>query len=206
MPCMSASLKSMPPRKPVRTARSCQPGTTASAATMTSELISATASKEPVITTEQMRAAIRSRKRRPIFAVDIAMPRDLEAGIGDLNDIYLYTIDDLDKVIMEGHSDREAAAVDANRILDDETQRYLSIERSKEVAPLITALRDHGDALRNEVLEQARRRLAKGVDQDEVLQFVTSSLLKKLLHQPSVKLRDAYRSIVWPSSQPPVTR
>jgi len=154
-------------------------------------LISSTASKEPVVTTAQMQAAIRSRKRRPIFAVDIAVPRDLEAGIGELDDIYLYTIDDLDKVVIEGQSDRQAAAVDAQRILDDETQRYLSIERSKEVAPVITALRDHGDALRNEVLEQARRRLAKGVDQDEVLQFVASSLLKKLLHQPSVRLREA---------------
>ncbi len=154
-------------------------------------LISSTASTEPVVTTEQMRSAMRARKRRPIFAVDIAVPRDFEAGIGELDDVYLYTIDDLDKVITEGRSNREAAAVDANRILDDETRRYLNIERSKEVAPVITALRDHGDALRNEVLEQARRRLAKGADQDEVLEFVTSSLLKKILHQPSVRLREA---------------
>ena len=154
-------------------------------------LISSTASTEPVVTAAQMQSAIRARKRTPIFAVDIAVPRDLEAGIDEIDDIYLYTIDDLDKVIVEGQSNREAAAVDANRILDDETQRYLSIQRSKEVAPIITALRDHGDALRHEVLEQARRRLAKGADQDEVLEFVTSSLLKKILHQPSVRLREA---------------
>ncbi len=154
-------------------------------------LVSSTASTEPVITTAQMQAAVQARKRRPIFAVDIAVPRDLEAGIDELDDVYLYTIDDLDKVILEGQSNREAAPVDANRILDDETQRYLSIERSKEVAPIITALRDHGDALRHEVLEQARRRMAKGADQDEVLEFVTSSLLKKILHQPSVRLRKA---------------
>lgn len=154
-------------------------------------LISSTSSTEPIVTTEQMRSAIRARKRRPIFAVDIAVPRDLEAGIGELDDVYLYTIDDLDKVIVEGQSNREAAAVEADRILIEETQRYLSIERSKEVAPIITALRDHGDTLRHEVLEQARRRLAKGVDQDEVLEFVTASLLKKLLHQPSVRLREA---------------
>ena len=154
-------------------------------------LISSTSSTEPIVTTEQMQSAIRARKRRPIFAVDIAVPRDLEAGIGELDDVYLYTIDDLDKVIVEGQSNREAAAVDADRILIEETQRYLSIERSKEVAPIITALRDHGDTLRHEVLEQARRRLAKGADQDEVLEFVTASLLKKLLHQPSVRLREA---------------
>jgi glutamyl-tRNA reductase len=154
-------------------------------------LISSTSSTEPVITTGQIKSAIRARKRKPIFAVDIAVPRDLEAGIAALDDVFLFTIDDLDKVIMEGQSNREAAAVDANRILDDETQRYLSIERSKEVAPIITALRDHGDALRHEVLEQARRRLAKGADPDEVLEFVTASLLKKILHQPSVRLREA---------------
>ena len=157
-------------------------------------LISSTASTEPVVTLPQMEAAIRARKRKPVFAVDIAVPRDLEAAIGDLDDVYLYTIDDLDKVIMEGQSNREAAAVDANRILDDETRRYLSIERSKEVAPIITALRDHGDDIRNQVLEQARRRLAKGADSDEVLEYVTSALLKKLLHQPSVQLRKAGES------------
>ena len=154
-------------------------------------LISSTASTEPVVTLEQIRAAIRQRRRKPVFAVDIAVPRDLEAAIGDLDDVYLYTIDDLDKVIMEGQSSREAAAVDANRILDDETKRYLSIERSKEVAPIITALRDHGDDLRMQVLEQARRRLARGADSDEVLEYVTSALLKKLLHRPSVRLRQA---------------
>jgi glutamyl-tRNA reductase len=154
-------------------------------------LISSTASKDPIVTTEQMEGAIGVRKHKPIFAVDIAVPRDLEAGIGELDDVYLYTIDDLDKIIVAGQSNREAAAVDANRILQDETQRYLSIERSKEVAPLITALRDHGDTIRRQVLEQARRRLAKGTDQDEVLEFVTSSLLKKILHQPSVRLREA---------------
>ncbi len=154
-------------------------------------LISSTASTEPIVTTEQMRNAIRTRKRKPIFAVDIAVPRDLEAGIDELDDVYLYTIDDLDKVIVEGQNNRETAALDADRILVDEMQRYLSIERSKEVAPIITALRDHGDTLRHQVLEQARRRLAKGADPDEVLEFVTASLLKKILHQPSVRLRQA---------------
>ena len=154
-------------------------------------LISSTASTEPVVSFDQMQAAIKARRHKPVFAVDIAVPRDLDPEIGTLPDVYLYTIDDLDKVIMEGQSNREAAASDAKRILDDETKRYLSIERSKEVAPIITALRDHGDDLREQVLEQARRRLAKGADSDEVLEYVTSALLKKLLHQPSVRLREA---------------
>jgi glutamyl-tRNA reductase len=154
-------------------------------------LISSTASADIIVSFEQMKAAIKTRKRKPVFAVDIAVPRDLDPDINKLDDVYLYTIDDLDKVIVEGQSNREAAAVDANRILDDETIRYLSIERSKEVAPVITALRDHGDEIRQQVLEQARRRLAKGADSDEVLEYVTSALVKKLLHQPSVRLREA---------------
>jgi glutamyl-tRNA reductase len=154
-------------------------------------LISSTASSEPVVRLEQMKKAIQARKRKPVFAVDIAVPRDLEPGIGDLDDVYLYSIDDLDKVIVAGQNNREEAAVDAMLILEDETRRYLSIQRSKEVAPVITALRDHGDAIRQQVLEQARRRLAKGADSDEVLEFVTASLLKKILHQPSVRLREA---------------
>ena len=154
-------------------------------------LISSTASTETIVSLKQMTSAIKARKHKPVFAVDIAVPRDLDPDIGDLDDVYLYTVDDLDKVIIEGQSNREAAALDANKILDDETRRYLSIERSKEVAPVITALRDHGDELREQVLEQARRRLAKGADSDEVLEYVTSALLKKLLHQPSVRLREA---------------
>jgi len=154
-------------------------------------LISSTASSEIIVSLEQMTSAIKARKHKPVFAVDIAVPRDLDPGISTLNDVYLYTVDDLDKVIVEGQSNREAAALDANKILDDETRRYLNIERSKEVAPVITALRDHGDEIREQVLEKARRRLAKGADSDEVLEYVTSALLKKLLHQPSVRLREA---------------
>jgi glutamyl-tRNA reductase len=154
-------------------------------------LITSTASPTPVITTAAIREAIRLRRRRPIFAVDIAVPRDIEPEVAQLDDVYLYTIDDLDKVILEGQGNREAAAVDANRILDDEIARYLSIERSKQAAPVITALREQGEAMRAEVLAQARRRLAGGADQDEVLEYATAALMKKLLHTPSVRLREA---------------
>jgi glutamyl-tRNA reductase len=154
-------------------------------------LISSTASPDAVITHLQMEAAIRTRKRRPMFAVDIAVPRDIEAEVAELDDVYLYTIDDLDKVVMEGQGNREAAAVDANRILDEEISRYLSMERAKEVAPLITSLRENADALRSDVLKQARRRLAQGAAGDEVLEYATAALMKKLLHSPSVRLREA---------------
>jgi len=154
-------------------------------------LISSTASSDLVISLEQMTKAVQARKRKPVFVVDIAVPRDVDPRISDLDDVYLYTIDHLDKVIVEGQSNREAAATFANEILDSELQRYLNMERSKEVAPIITELRNHGDAIRNEVLKQARLRLNKGASDDEVLEYATSSLLKKMLHQPSVRLREA---------------
>ena len=154
-------------------------------------LITSTASPEPVISLEQITDAIKKRKRKPMFAVDIAVPRDIEEAVAELDDVYLYTIDDLDKVIMEGQGHREAAAVDAQRILDAEIQRYLNIQRSQEVAPVITAIREQARDIRQQVLEQAQRRLAQGTDSSEVIEYATASLLKKLLHNPSVSLRKA---------------
>jgi glutamyl-tRNA reductase len=154
-------------------------------------LITSTASPEPIITRADIEAALKLRKRKPIFAVDIAVPRDIEREAADLNDLYLYTIDDLQKVIQEGQLSREAAALDANRILDEEIARYLSMERAKQVSPVITALRDRAESVRDEVMREARRRLKKGVDSDEVIEYATASLMKKLLHHPSVRLRAA---------------
>ncbi|MDH3611793.1 MAG: glutamyl-tRNA reductase [Gammaproteobacteria bacterium] len=154
-------------------------------------LITSTASPEPIITRSQIEAAMKTRKHKPIFAVDIAVPRDIAADVAELSDVYLYTIDDLQKVIQEGQTHREAAAVDANRILDEEIARYLSIERAKQASPVITALREHGATIRDGVLRDAQRRLDKGVDSREVIEFATASLMKKLLHNPSVRLREA---------------
>ena len=157
-------------------------------------LISSTASRQPIVSLEQMQRAVRARRRRPVFAVDIAVPRDIEPAVSTLDDIYLYTIDDLEKVVLEGQSNHQAAVADAERILADETRRYLDMERGKQVAPVITALRDHGDALRHEVMERARRRLARGQATDDVLEYALGSLLKKLLHEPSARLRAAGES------------
>ena len=154
-------------------------------------LMTSTAATEPIITLSQMQAAVKARKRKPIFAVDIAVPRDIEAGVADLNDIYLYTIDDLDRVILEGQGNREAAAVEANRLLDEEIQRYANIERSKEVVPVIAALRENGESLRSEINAQARRRLARGESAEDAIEYATAALMKKLLHKPSVALRKA---------------
>ncbi len=154
-------------------------------------LITSTAAPEAIITANMVKAAMKTRKRKPVFAVDIAVPRDIEPEVAKVRDVYLYTIDDLQKVIQDGQMSREAAAVDANRILDDEIRRYLSIERAKKVSPLIVALREQGETIRDGVLHEAQRRLDKGVDSREVIEFATAMLMKKMLHNPSVRLREA---------------
>ena len=154
-------------------------------------LISSTASPEPIIGVEEMKAAVKARKSKPMFVCDIAVPRDIDPDVADLNNVFLYTVDDLDRVVLEGQGNREAAVTDANRILDDEINRYLSVQRARQTVPTINALRDQADTIRDEVLSQASRRLANGADGQEVLEYATSAMLKKLLHQPSVRLRQA---------------
>ncbi len=154
-------------------------------------LICSTASPDPVVTLSQMQAAITARKHKPIFAVDIAVPRDIESSVGELDDVYLYTLDDLEKVIMEGQGNREAAAIEANMLLDDEIRRYQNIERSKQVAPVIAALREYSESLRDEVNVQAQRRVERGETAKDAIEYATASLMKKLLHHPSVTLRKA---------------
>jgi glutamyl-tRNA reductase len=157
-------------------------------------LITSTAATEPVITAAQVKAALKARKRKPIFACDIAVPRDIEAEAGELDDFYLYSIDDLDKVILEGQGNREAAAIEAHKLVDDEIRRYAAIERSKQVAPIISTLRDSHEAVRKQVAAQARKRMRKGESPEDAIEFATASLMKKILHKPSVALRKAGES------------
>ena len=138
-----------------------------------------------------MEAAIKSRKHKPIFAVDIAVPRDIESGVSGLEDVYLYTIDDLDKVIQQGQGNREAAAVEADKLLDDEIRRYQNIERSKQAVPVIAALREHSQSIRDEVNSLAEKRLARGESAQDAIEFATAAMMKKMLHGPSVSLRKA---------------
>jgi len=154
-------------------------------------LITSTAATEPVVTTQQIANALKARKHKPIFACDIAVPRDIETGAGDLDDFYLYTIDDLDKVILQGQGNREAAAIEAHRLLDEEIRRYAAIERSKQVAPIIATLRESHETVRKQVAAKARKRMAKGESAEDAIDFATAALMKKMLHRPSVALRKA---------------
>ncbi len=154
-------------------------------------IVASTRSPDPIITTEQMRVAITKRRRRhPVFVADIAVPRDIEADVGDLTDIYLYTVDDLNGVITESLEARKQAAVDAEKLIDNALEKYEAGGRAIEAAPLIRAVRGRAEVLRNDILEAARRR-AETRGADEALNYLANTLTNKLLHAPSNAIRRA---------------
>lgn len=154
-------------------------------------VVSSTASPQPVLTYEAVRDALRARKHRPMFLVDIAVPRDIEARVGELEDVYLFTIDDLHNVVSENQQSRREAARDAEQLLQTELAQFQLALRTLDAAPTIRELRDHADALRTQTLEQAQRMLAAGRDPKAVMEFLASTLTNRLLHAPSQRLRDA---------------
>jgi glutamyl-tRNA reductase len=156
-------------------------------------LISSTSSPLPVLGKGTVERALRKRKHRPIFMVDIAVPRDIEPEVGELNDVYLYTVDDLQGVVQEGMRSRREAAEQAEEIVEFHTGEFLGWLRSLDAVNLIQGYRDRAENLRDEVLAKALRQLAGGKPPEEALGFLAHTLTNKLLHGPSSRLRQAGR-------------
>ncbi|RDI97795.1 glutamyl-tRNA reductase [Dyella solisilvae] len=154
-------------------------------------VISSTASRLPVVTHDMVEKAIAARRRKPMFMVDIAVPRDIESSVGELDDVFLYGIDDLRQVIDDNRRSREAAASEATAIIDLQVERYMAWRRALTLRNPAVDLRLHAEAYRNEVLEKARAMIARGKSPDEALAFLANTLTNKLLHHPSARLREA---------------
>ena len=154
-------------------------------------VISSTGAREPIVTFEQTRAAVRRRRRRPMFMADLAVPHDIERGAGDLPDVYLYTVDDLADVIEEGRQRRVAAAGVAEGIIDQQVGEFMAWMRGRRVSSLIVRVRESAAAAKDDVLDKARRRLESGEPADEVIEYVARTLTNKLLHAPSTGIREA---------------
>lgn len=157
-------------------------------------VISCTASPVPLVTKDLAAAAVKARKRRPIFMVDLAVPRDIEPQVAKLEDVYLFTIDDLQQVVDENMQQREAAAEGARSLLSEEVSRFLAEFRVKDAAPAIRTLRRHAEGIRSQTVEQARRMLDAGRSTDEVIDFLANTLTNRLLHAPTQALRQAAES------------
>ena len=154
-------------------------------------VISSTGSREPIISVEQTRAAVRRRKRRPMFMADLAVPHDIDRDAGKLPDVYLYTIDDLADVIEEGRQRRVAAAGEAEEIIDRQVAEFMAWMRGRRVSSIIVRVRESATGARDEVLAKARRRLQSGEPADDVVEYVARTLTNKLLHAPSTGIREA---------------
>jgi len=154
-------------------------------------LITSTAAPGYLVHRADLKKAIRARRRKPMFALDLAVPRDIEPSSADLEDVYLYSVDDLQSVIDDNMRSRREAADIAGTMLDGRIDEYLEWVDSRQSTDTIRALRAAAHATRDDVLVQAQRQLARGDDPQTVLDFVGRTLTNKLLHGPSATLRNA---------------
>lgn len=154
-------------------------------------VIASTASTLPVLGKGAVERALKQRRHRPIFMVDLAVPRDIEPEVGELDDVYLYAVDDLREVIEEGLRSRREAAAQAEEIVELQLEQFLAWLRAQDTLGLLRQYRAQAEETRDAVLEKARRRLAQGESIEEVLAFLAHTLTNRLIHAPTAGLRDA---------------
>ena len=157
-------------------------------------VISSTASQLPILGKGATESALKQRKRRPIFMVDLAVPRDIETEVGDLQDIYLYTVDDLKTVVDENLRGRELAAEAAQEIINLEVTAFNQWLKTHQSADQIRQLRDGAELVKQQALEKALAQLKNNSDPEQVLQRLANEITNKLLHQPTIEMRKALQS------------
>ncbi len=154
-------------------------------------VIASTASPLPIIGKGTVERALKQRKHEPIFMVDLAVPRDVEPEVSELDDVFLYSVDDLQSVIEENMDNRLQAAEQARDIIDVQVTHFIDWQRSLGAVDVIAQIRQGTMEMSKEVLNKAKKQLAAGQDAEEVLDFLANTLTNKFLHQPSTKLRQA---------------
>ncbi len=152
-------------------------------------IISSTASTLPIIGKGMVERALKQRRHRPICMVDLAVPRDIEAEVGNLDDVFLYTLDALGKIIQQNAEKREAAVAEADAIIEVRTGEYMAWLSSRATIPVIQQLRSKADQYRQSELERAHKLLAKGEDPAKVLEALANGLTNKFLHHPLTALK-----------------
>lgn len=156
-------------------------------------VVSCTASQLPIIGLGAVERALKKRRHRPIFMVDLAVPRDIEPEVKALEDVYLYTVDDLAQVVQTGHANRQAAVAQAEAIIDAGVQSFMHWVDQRDplegVVPLIQQLNAKADSWRAIEIARARKRLAKGEDLDAVLEALSRGLTQKMLHGAMAELK-----------------
>ncbi len=154
-------------------------------------VISSTASPLPILGKGAVESAIKERRHKPIFMVDIAVPRDIEVEVGNLDDVYLYTVDDLKDMVQENLRNRQEAAIQAEKIIDSRAVEFMNWLDSLDAVSTIRALRGQAEKIQEEVIETSMNKLRRGADPETLLLETARNLTNKLMHVPSVKLRNA---------------
>lgn len=154
-------------------------------------LISSTASQEPVIYAKPVKLALKQRRNQPMFLVDIAVPRDIHPDVGKLDNVYLYTIDDLQKVVDKNMSKRSEAAEAAGSDVNDSVEEFMRWLNSARAAVYLKNLHKHARMNSEELVSKALRKLKAGKDPEKVITQLANTLAKRILHLPSTRLREA---------------
>jgi glutamyl-tRNA reductase len=145
-------------------------------------VLSCTASTLPLIGLGMVERAVRQRRHKPMLMIDLAVPRDIELEVSRLDDVFLYTVDDLRELVQSGVQGRRAAVAQAEAIIDTQVHAFMQWISQRRVVPLIQDLHARGDALRQAEVDKARRMLARGEDPQKVLEAMSVALTNKFLH------------------------
>lgn len=157
-------------------------------------VISSTAASSAIITAQNVKAAFKTRKHRPMLMIDLAVPRDIDPLVDKFNDVYLYTVDHLSDIIQQGKQARLKAAESAELIVNSEVENFGHWQAGRSAIETIKALRKATDTLSNDVTQRALNRLSAGHDSNEVVAELARTLSQKLLHKPTTAIRQAAES------------
>ena len=154
-------------------------------------IISSTASSLPILGKGSVESALKQRKHKPMFMVDIAVPRDIEPEVDELDDVYLYSVDDLQEIIQENLQSRQDAATQAEEIIDTQVAHFMGWLRSLDSISTIRDFRGHAEKLRDETVQRALQRIRNGDKPDVVIEELARLLTNKFTHLPSTRMREA---------------
>jgi glutamyl-tRNA reductase len=153
-------------------------------------LLASSGATHYIVTRDQMRAVISRRKNRPMFLIDIAVPRNIEPAVNDLDNVFLYDIDDLDKTVQTNIEGRHATAVEAEEIIREEVERMMQRLKTREVAPTIVSLQEQLESVRANEIARMRSRLGPMTpQQEEAIEAITRGIINKIAHGPITELR-----------------